>query len=179
MNQRIPEGLDRDLHVGDERRRTRTPRGVLIAWLRPTSRVEKVPLTPPPPYEKIAAPAGPVERSNCLISRSAFLIRSRRSLVVNFSDIPRRYAAASRPAANTVSCRSNAQAIRTSLLASATTTVFPCARLSRPRSQLPSGVAVLDSPGRAARAPWTMSLRRYLLPRLVIPSSFGLPPVVA
>jgi hypothetical protein len=89
------------------------------------------------------------------------------------------YAAASRPAANTVSCRSNAQAIRTSLLASATTTVFPCARLSRPRSQLPSGVAVLDSPGRAARAPWMMSLRIYLLPRLVIPSSFGLPPVVA
>src|SRR5205085_12408426 len=89
------------------------------------------------------------------------------------------YAAASRAAANAVSLRSNAQAIRTSLLASATTAVLPCARLSRPRSQLPSGVVVLDSEGRAARAPWMMSLRRYLLPRLVIPSSFGLPPVLA
>jgi hypothetical protein len=54
------------------------------------------------------------------------------------------------------------------LARSATTTALPCARLSRPRSQLPSGVAVLDSEGRAARTPWTMSLRRYLLPRLVI-----------
>src|SRR4029077_7930784 len=89
------------------------------------------------------------------------------------------FAAASRPAANAVSLRSNAQAIRTNLLASATTTVLPCARLSKPRSQLPSGVAVLDSEGRVARAPWMMSLRRYLLPRLVIPSSFALPPVLA
>jgi len=89
------------------------------------------------------------------------------------------YAALRSPATNAVWSRSSAQAIRASLLARATTTVLPCARLSNPRSQLPSGVGVLDSDGRAARAPWMMSLRRYLLPRLVIPSSLGLPPVVA
>jgi hypothetical protein len=31
---------------------------------------------------------------------------------------------------------------------------------------------------RRARAPWISCLRRYLLPRLLIPSSFGFPPVV-
>jgi hypothetical protein len=40
MNQRIPEGLDRDLHVGDERRRTEAPREVLIRGSAP-SRAEK------------------------------------------------------------------------------------------------------------------------------------------
>ena len=68
--------------------------------------------------------------------------------------------------------------IRASLAASATTTVFTCARASSPRSQPPSGVSLLDKVGRAARAPWISILRRYLLPRLLIPSSFGLPPVV-
>lgn len=63
------------------------------------------------------------------------------------------YAVASLRAANAVSLRSSAQAIRASLLASATTTVLACARASRPRSQLPSGVAVRASDGRAARAP--------------------------
>ena len=32
--------------------------------------------------------------------------------------------------------------------------------------------------GKAARAPWISSLRRYRLPRLLMPRSFGLPPVV-
>ncbi len=31
---------------------------------------------------------------------------------------------------------------------------------------------------KADRAPWIRNLRRYLLPRLLSPSSFGLPPVV-
>jgi hypothetical protein len=34
------------------------------------------------------------------------------------------------------------------------------------------------SDGSAARAPWMNSMRRYLLPCLEMPSSFGLPPVV-
>ena len=33
--------------------------------------------------------------------------------------------------------------------------------------------------GKAARAPWISILRKYLLPRLVMPSRRGLPPVVA
>src|SRR3954469_18027670 len=68
--------------------------------------------------------------------------------------------------------------VRASLAASATTTVFTCARAVRLRSQLPSGVSLLESVGRAARAPWISILRRYPLPRLLIPSSFGLPPLV-
>ena len=74
--------------------------------------------------------------------------------------------------------RNSAQATRISFAASATTTLLPCARASRPRSQAPSGVGLLASGGKAARAPWMINLRKYLLPRLVIPSSFGLPPVV-
>ena len=68
--------------------------------------------------------------------------------------------------------------VRASLAASATTTVFTCARAAKSRSQPPKGVPLLDSVGRAARAPWISILRRYPLPRLLIPSSFGLPPVV-
>jgi hypothetical protein len=74
--------------------------------------------------------------------------------------------------------RSTAQAIRASLLASATTTVFTCARARRPRNHLPSAVSVPESGVIAARAPWISSLRRYTLPRLVIPFRRGLPPVV-
>src|SRR6185312_11604943 len=74
--------------------------------------------------------------------------------------------------------RSTAQTTRASLLASATTTVFLCARSRRLFSHFPSGVVLADSEGRAARAPCTSSLRRYLLPRLLIPSRRGLPPVV-
>src|SRR5271156_3578990 len=43
---------------------------------------------------------------------------------------------------------------------------------------LDRGVPLLASRGRADRAPWISSLRRYLLPRLVMPTSRGLPPVV-
>jgi hypothetical protein len=39
------------------------------------------------------------------------------------------------------------------------------ARPSRPRSQLPSSVAVLASDGKTARAPWIRSLRKYFLSR--------------
>ena len=49
--------------------------------------------------------------------------------------------------------RSNAQAIRISLAARATTAVLPCARASRPRSQAPSLVKDLERDGIAARAP--------------------------
>src|SRR3954447_15245325 len=49
----------------------------------------------------------------------------------------------------------------------------------RPRSHAPSGVALPESDGRAARAPWISSVRRYVLPRLVMPSRRVLPPVLA
>jgi transposase InsO family protein len=75
--------------------------------------------------------------------------------------------------------RSTAQAIRASLLASATITVLRWVRALRPRSQLPNWPLVVASDGSAAQAPWISSVRRYLLPRLVMPSSLGLPPVVA
>src|SRR6185437_541093 len=42
----------------------------------------------------------------------------------------------------------------------------------------PNGVGLSSSVGKAARAPWIKSLRRYLLPRLLIPTNRGLPPVV-
>ncbi len=54
---------------------------------------------------------------------------------------------------NFLPLRITAQAIRASLAASATTTVFTCARPSRPRNHAPNGVSPLDSVGRAARAP--------------------------
>lgn len=73
--------------------------------------------------------------------------------------------------------RSVAHAIRASLLASATTTVLRCRRVRRPRSHAPSGVWLRASDGKAALAPWIKSVRRYLLPRLEMPSSLGLPPV--
>ena len=62
--------------------------------------------------------------------------------------------------------------------AKATTAVLMCARDINPRSHSPISVFPLAKAGRAARAPW-MSIRlRYPLPRLVIPRSRGLPPVV-
>src|SRR5204863_1496522 len=57
--------------------------------------------------------------------------------------------------------------------------VLRWARALRPRSQLPSTPSVVASEGSAARALWISKVRRYLLPRLVMPSSLGLPPVVA
>src|SRR3954463_728136 len=74
--------------------------------------------------------------------------------------------------------RSIAQAIRASLLASATTAAFLCVRPISARSHSPRGVPLLDSLGRADRAPWISSLRRDLLPRLVMPTRRALPPVV-
>lgn len=69
--------------------------------------------------------------------------------------------------------------MRASLLASATTATLGCARASSLCSQRPSLVVCSLSRPITARAPCTSRYRRYLLPRLVIPSSFGLPPVVA
>jgi hypothetical protein len=72
-------------------------------------------------------------------------------------------------------CRNTAQAIRASLLASATTAAFLCILVIRPRSHAPTGS---DSQAALARRPAIKSLRRYLLPRLLIPTRRGLPPVV-
>jgi hypothetical protein len=46
-------------------------------------------------------------------------------------------------------------------------------RCSRARSQPPNGVALAASAGKAERAPRIRSLRKYLLPRLLIPSGRG------
>lgn len=69
--------------------------------------------------------------------------------------------------------------MRAILAASATTTVLECALASRPRNHCPSRVLLRLKVGKAARAPWISILRKYLLPRLVMPSRRGLPPVVA
>ena len=74
--------------------------------------------------------------------------------------------------------RSTTHAMRASLLAKATTAAFLCTRANSPRSQPPIGVALVASAGITDRAPWMRSLRRYLLPRLVMPTNRGLPPVV-
>src|SRR3984957_17653798 len=74
--------------------------------------------------------------------------------------------------------RSTAQAILASLLAKATIATLRWARLASPFAHRPSGVSRSATWASAARAPWISCLRRYLLPRLLIPSSFGLPPVV-
>src|ERR1700735_1379514 len=73
---------------------------------------------------------------------------------------------------------STAQAILASLLAKATTATLRWALLISSFAHRPSGVSRSAIWGSAARAPWINCLRRYLLPRLLIPSSFGLPPVV-
>jgi hypothetical protein len=74
--------------------------------------------------------------------------------------------------------RKTAHAIRASLLARATTATFLCARFISARSQCPRGVGPLASIGNADRAPWMINLRKYLLPRLVMPTNRGLPQVV-
>ena len=53
-----------------------------------------------------------------------------------------------------------------------------CMRARSARNHPPSGVSLLESVGRTALAPWIRSLRRWQLPRLVIPARRGLPPVV-
>jgi hypothetical protein len=82
------------------------------------------------------------------------------------------------PAANRSPRRFTAQAIRVSLLAKATTATLRWARLMSPFAHRPSGVSRAATKGSAARAPWISCRRRYLFPRLLIPNSFGLPPVV-
>ena len=69
--------------------------------------------------------------------------------------------------------------MRAILAARATTTVLEWALASSPRNHCPSRVLVRLKVGKAARAPWMSIFRKYLLPRLVIPSKRGLPPVVA
>lgn len=68
--------------------------------------------------------------------------------------------------------------MRASLPAKATVATLRWTRAMRPRSHAPSGVLLLSSEGRAARAPWISNLRKYLFPRLVMASSLSLPPVV-
>ena len=51
-------------------------------------------------------------------------------------------------------CRMTAQAMRASLLASATTAAFLCILANRPRSHAPNEVGLSRSVGKAARAPW-------------------------
>ena len=70
--------------------------------------------------------------------------------------------------------------MRAIFAAEATTAMLEWARArsaAQPRAD--PRIASLASEGKADRAPWISILRRYLLPRLVIPKSFGLPPVVA
>src|SRR5712675_167287 len=74
--------------------------------------------------------------------------------------------------------RSTAQAILASLLANATMATLGWARSSSALAHRPSGVSRSATWGNAALAPWISSLRRYRLPRLLTPRSFGLPPVV-
>src|SRR5688572_12665025 len=59
-----------------------------------------------------------------------------------------------------------AQAIRASLLASATRAMLRCVLASRPRNQAPSGVMLLARVGIAALAPWMNSIRGYLFAAL-------------
>src|SRR5277367_7076771 len=67
---------------------------------------------------------------------------------------------------------STAQAILASLLAKATTATLRWALLISSFAHRPSGVSRSAIWGGAARAPRINCLRRYLLPRLLIPSSF-------
>ncbi len=59
----------------------------------------------------------------------------------------------------------------------ATTTTFFGALESRASSHAPIGARSRLIRSTAARAPWIRILRRYTLPRLLMPSSFALPPV--
>ena len=44
-----------------------------------------------------------------------------------------------------------------------------CTRVRKLRSHAPIGVALAESEGNVARAPWMIILRRYTLPRFVMP----------
>src|ERR1019366_3580639 len=81
-------------------------------------------------------------------------------------------------AANFSLRRSTAQAIRANVLVRATTATFLCTLANRLFAQRPSAVSFCARCERAARAPWISSFRRYLFPRLLMPRSFGLLPVV-
>src|SRR3981081_3137866 len=65
--------------------------------------------------------------------------------------------------------------MRTSLLAKATTTTFWCVRPNSCANQLLRPGACLCRCCSTLRAPCTKSLRKYLLPRLLMPSNFCLP----
>src|ERR1700688_596671 len=67
--------------------------------------------------------------------------------------------------------------MRTSLLANATTTTFWCVRPSSCASQSLRPGACFCLCCSTLRAPCTKSLRKYLLPRLLMPSNFCLPPL--
>src|SRR5271163_1217626 len=67
--------------------------------------------------------------------------------------------------------------MRASLLAMATTTTFSGAQASSASNQAPIGVRSRLIRNTAARAPWMRILRRYTLPRLLMPSNLALPPV--
>src|SRR5580704_19135715 len=70
-----------------------------------------------------------------------------------------------------------AQAIRSTLFASATTATFWWVRANSCDNQTLSPGACLVRYCITTRAPCTNSLRRYEFPRLLMPSSFCLPPV--
>lgn len=78
---------------------------------------------------------------------------------------------------NRVCLLSTAQAILASLLATATETTLPCDLVSRSLIQSPDGRRSRLTRYTTDRAPWMKRRRRYSLPRLLMPSSFVLPPV--
>jgi hypothetical protein len=64
--------------------------------------------------------------------------------------------------------------VRAIFAANATTATLGWTRARSARSQTPVAVLLLANEGMADRAPWMSILRRYLLPRFVIPKSlFG------
>src|SRR5690242_8273138 len=69
------------------------------------------------------------------------------------------------------------QAMRASLLARATTTLFGCMRPHRWSSHAPSRSRRRSRCNTHARAPWISRRRTYGLPRLLMPNNVGLPPV--
>jgi hypothetical protein len=73
---------------------------------------------------------------------------------------------------------STAQAMRASLLAKATAATLPWARVVSWASHALRPEDCFAFCWRTARAPCTKGLRKYEFPRLLIPSSFCLPPVV-
>lgn len=69
------------------------------------------------------------------------------------------------------------QTIRAILAAKATVTLFLRILLSSPSSHGSNRSLLLSRCVTQDRAPWAIILRRYLLPRLLIPSSLVFPPV--